>query len=255
MKASRIDNRRELTVPRRRFASPFGNQKALLEPIVQPLYSSFVLNNGAVPAQLAFFQYAVGENVPVNFGTFVPRATTTYTNMQIGGQLPTPKVFLVTGVRVVVAEIGRSTGGPQTLPTSSAAGTVAAPTFTGQDVADLDDLQKILWGSAFSFTVGEKNYLTVPTAFLPGNVGAAGAVNMLAAGGTTPVAAVTTQRVATFVSRGDYFSLTPYNILIASQQNFGCTIDFQQETAQRPQLNTSRQVYAVLDGILGREVQ
>lgn len=238
-----------MAVRSRRFASPFGNQRALLEPIVQPLYSTYLLGAGATPRELLFYQYAVGATTAGN-AAVLPIATQLQTNMVAAGSFPTPKVYLASGIRLVATELDAT---QIALITPSTASTVAGPTYTGQEVSDLDDLSKIIYGSYLRLFVGTKEYLTVPSFLAPANTGIQGESSLFALGGTTPSAPVSNQRVATFHGAGRYMSFNPYNILIPSQQNFNVSLNFPQGTT--PTISVSRAIYAVMDGLLGREVQ
>jgi hypothetical protein len=234
----------------RRFASPIDTmRRAKLEPIHQPLYSCYIFDNAVVPSSALFFGYGVGGQVATNQAT-PPGATELHTNMVTPNFLPSPKMFLVTGVRVIPVEIDAifqagldSTGG----------NTFVGPTFTSGQVWLLEDLVKLVYGSVFKFFVGTKNYLTNPTWNVPANSGIQGESDMIYGGGSTPIAASMTQRLATFHSAGRYFALPAFPTMIVPQQNFNATMEFPQ--VSRPILGADRAVYTVLDGILGREVQ
>lgn len=234
----------------RRFVSPINTMRAAkLEPIHQPLYSCFLFDNTLAPAQALFFNYGVGGQVATN-QTSPPSATEIHTNMVSAGFLPSPKMFLVTGIRVVPIELD-STFTDMLQDTGAA--TNAGPTFTGQDVNVLEDLIRLIYGSVFKFFVGTKNYLTNPTWNVPANTGVQGDSNQLYGGGATPIAASTVQRLVTYHSAGRYFSLPAFPTMIVPQQNFNSTLEFPQTT--RPTIGAKRAVYTVFDGVLGREVQ
>lgn len=234
----------------RRFRSPIDTmRRAKLEPIHQPLYSVYIFDNTLCPASALFFNYAVGGQVATNLAT-PPNATELHTNMVSAGFLPSPKMFLVSGIRIVPVEIDAAF----TDVLSDTAGTTfAAQTFTGADSNLLEDLVRLVYGSVTKFFVGTKNYLTNPTWNVPANTGIQGESNAIAFGGATPTAAVGTQRLATFHSAGRYFSLPAFPTMIVPQQNFNLTMEFPQVT--KPTIGADRAVYAVLDGVLGREVQ
>lgn len=234
----------------RRFRSPIDTmRRAKLEPIHQPLYSCYVFDNTTAPAQAQFFTYGVGGTVATNLAT-APQATELHTNMTVGVFLPSPKMFLVTGIRVVPVEIDATF---TDVLADSAGTTFAGPTFTGSDSSLLEDLIRILYGSVFKFFVGTKNYLTNPTWNVPANTGVQGEANAIYGGGATPIAASVVQRLQTFHGAGRYFALPAFPTMIVPQQNFNCTLEFPQTT--RPTISADRAVYAVLDGVLGREVQ
>jgi len=234
----------------RRFVSPIQTMRqAKLEPIHQPLYSCFIFDNVQVPSSALFFNYAVGGQVATNLAA-PPASTEIHTNMVSAGFLPSPKMFLVTGIRVIPIELDATF---TDLLSDTGAATNAGPTFTGQDVAVLEDLLRIVYGSVFKFFVGTKNYLTNPTWNVPANTGVQGDASQLYGGGSTPIAASTVQRLTTYHSAGRYFSLPAFPTMIVPQQNFNTTLEFPQTT--RPTIGTDRAVYTVLDGVLGREVQ
>lgn len=234
----------------RRFRSPIDTmRRAKLEPIHQPLYSCYIFDAALAPASASFFTYGVGGSVATN-QTAAPQASEIHTNMTVGVFLPSPKMFLVTGIRVVPVEINSTF---TDVLADSAGVTFAGPTFTGSDSSLLEDLVRILYGSVFKFFVGTKNYLTNPTWNVPANAGIQGEANAVYGGGATPIAASVVQRLQTFHSAGRYFSLPAFPTMIVPQQNFNCTLEFPQTT--KPTIGAARAVYAMLDGILGREVQ
>lgn len=239
----------EMAVRPRRFASPFAGQRAKLEPIHQPLYSCYLFDSALVNSDALMFQYAVGGSVATNISTATV-ATTLHTNLPAAGFLPTPKVFLVTGIRIIPVEL---TSGLITPIDDSAAASSAAVTWTGQDINGLEDLQRLIYGSYVRFFVGTKDYLIAPTWITPANTGIAGDAAVAMQAGSTPVNTGEFQRITTFHSMGRYFGLDRYPVLIPSQQNFFLSLNFPQNT--RPTLGATRPVYGVLDGILGRETQ
>lgn len=234
----------------RRFASPIDTmRRAKLEPIHQPLYSTFLFDAAQAPAQANFFQYAVGGTVATNAAA-ATNATLLHTNMPTAAFLPSPKMFLVTGIRLIPVE---SNSGFSDVLADTGAVTVAGPSFTGQDVNLLEDLVRIIYGSVFKFFVGTKDYLVCPSWNVPANTGIQGEASNVVGYGATPTAPSTTQKIVTFHSAGRYFSLPAFPTMIVPQQNFTATLEFPQAT--RPTIGAARAVVTVLDGILGREVQ
>lgn len=195
------------------------------------------------------FQYAIGGTVASNVATAVT-ASAIHTNMTAAGSLATPKLFLVTGIRIVPVELNSALTNPLQ---DSAGVTSAGPTFTGVDSNLLEDLMRVVYGSFLRFFVGTKDYLVVPTWFTPGNTGIQGDADSLTSGGATPIAAGSFQYFQTYHSAGRYFALDRYPVLIPSQQNFFVSLNFPQST--KPTMGAARAVYGVLDGILGRETQ
>lgn len=238
-----------LQVKPRRFASPFVGAQAKLEPIHQPLYSAYLMDAAQVLNEALFFQYAIGGTVASNIAT-ATTANELHTNMRTGNLLSSPKMFLTTGIRIVVAELSSGLINPID---DSAATTRAAQTFTGEDSNLLEDLLRIFYGSFVKFFVGTKDYLIAPTWFTPANAGVVGEMSDVATVGASATNVSTSQRYHTLHTRGRYFALDRYPVLIPPQQNFYVSLNFPQTT--RPTLGASHAVYAVLDGILGREVQ
>lgn len=234
----------------RRFASPIDTmRRAKLEPIHQPLYSTYLFDAAQVPANAPFFQYAVGGTVASNAAA-ATNATELHTNMPTASFLPSPKMFLVTGMRIVPVE---SNSAFSDVLADTAAVTVAGASFTGQDVPLLEDLVRLIYGSVFKFFVGTKDYLVNPTWNVPANTGVQGEAMNTVGYGATPTAPSTLQKVQTFHSAGRYFSLPAFPTMIVPQQNFAAFLQFPQVT--RPTFGAARAVVCVLDGVLGREVQ
>lgn len=239
----------EMKVRPRRFASPFAGQRAKLEPIHQPLYSAYLFDAAQVPNEALLFQYAVGGQVASN-QTAQTIATQLHTNIPAAGFLPTPKVFLATGIRIVPTELTAPLIDPVD---ETAAASLGAVTFTGEDSDLLEDLLRVIYGSYVRFFVGTKDYLVAPSWITPANTGAMGVSDSQLEIGATPVNLSERQAVRTFHSMGKYFGMDRYPVLIPSQQNFFIALNFPQST--RPTMGATRAVYGVLDGILGRETQ
>ena len=239
----------QMKVRPRRFASPFAGQRAKLEPIHQPLYSTYLFDAAVTPNEALMFQYATGGTVASNIAA-ATTATLLHTNIPAPGFLPTPKVYLVTGIRIVPVEL---TAGLIDPVDDTAAESVAAITWIGEDSDLLEDLLRIVYGSYVRFFVGTKDYLVCPTWITPANTGTMGVADSQIALGATPENLGERQDVRTFHSMGRYFALDRYPVLIPSQQNFFISLNFPQAT--RPTIGATRPVYSVLDGILGRETQ
>lgn len=233
----------------RRFASPFAGQRAKLEPIHQPLYSAYLFDAALCPNEALFYQYAVGGQVATNQSTSTI-ATLLHTNIPGQGFLPTPKIFLTTGIRIVPIELTQGLIDPID---DTAAESKAAVTYTGEDSNLLEDLLRLFYGSYVRYFVGTKDYLVVPQFLTPANSGVMGVSDTEIAVAATPENLAETQAVRTFHSMGKYFAMDRYPVLVPSQQNFFVSLNFPQST--RPTLGATRGVYAVLDGILGRETQ
>lgn len=234
----------------RRFASPIDNmRRAKLEPIHQPLYSCYVFDATTAPSSALFFGYGVGGQVATNQAT-PPAATELHTNMVTPNFLPSPKMFLVTGLRIIPVEVD---GTFTTVLAGTGGSTFAGPTFVTATNNVLQDLLKLVYCSVFKFFVGTKNYLTNPAWNVPANTGIQGESSQVYGGGATPTAPSVVRELSTFHGAGRYFALPAFPTMIVPQQNFNATMEFPQSS--RPTIGAARAVYAVLDGILGREVQ
>ena len=190
-----------------------GNQ-AILEPIVQPLYDSgSVATTGTT--QIQFFKVPVGQGTTTK--TFVD------TNMDTAGQLSNPKVFVVLAFRLHVTQ------------------------DLTMLVTNINDLDKILHESFFSFDLGStKNYLRVPAFMLPSGFGVSGFANQGGNTGSSVAVQVTNGQNNVF----NAYSIAKYPIGLPPLQSFSADLNF--PTA--PTLTTATKVWAILWGILGREV-
>ena len=240
----------QITVPNRRARGPaeFGDAQAYLETLHQPLYSAFDFNTGTAPTTAALFGYAVGQQLAgAVAGT---NATLLHTNMQQQGTLPAPKLFLITGIRIVPVELDSGLTDPLD---NTAGASNAAQTYTGQDSNLLEDLLRLVYGSYLDLFIGNKSYLQVPTWFCPGNTGIDGVAAAFGIVGASATNLSETQRFLTHHSAGKYFALAQYPIVLPNQQVFSLSLNFPQTS--RPAFGARRLVYGVLDGLLGREVQ
>lgn len=227
----------------RRFASPHpAFAHAAVEPIHQPMYSAYEFQSSTAPSEALFFQYAVGGTVAGNAGASTT-ATKLHTNLPAAGFFPTPKLFLVTGLRFILPPI------KYTLDDIIDATDWATGAPSG-DLDTLEDIIRIVYGSYLRLYVGAKDYLEAPSWLVPGNVGVSGLAALTAGTGATnayPHASVAIPHTV-----GRYYAFDRYPILIPSQQNFSVSVNFPQST--KPTLNVAHIGYVVLDGILGREV-
>lgn len=130
-------------------------------------------------------------------------------------------------------------------------GTLPAPkifTVTGVALAldgntpvatDEVDQKLILWDSWFKLHIGSKEYLSVPTFMVPANYGIYGWKSTAAAEAGASWAA------------GPSMSLTRAALTISPQQEYHTEINF----PVAPTLTTARDLWSIIYGILGREVQ
>ena len=230
----------ELVARPHSYASPFSQYEvAKLEPIHQPLYSACALPDGALPDQNVLFTYAVGQQVTgfTNLPASLQTATKLHTNMETAAFLAAPKLFLITGVRTVMNQLDW-TADPAVDPDPSGHAVAAAVRDT------LDAMKLLLYTSTISFRVGNKDYLEAPLWDAPGNTG----IDGVAAAATT-VAASSLEPTA-FHSRGRYFALDRFPVLVRTQQTFSMTLRHHIAVS----MPETFLFYGVFDGILGREV-
>ena len=234
---------------RRRFAFPHPSlAEAQLEPIIQPLYSMATLDNVAMTTQREtfFFRYAIGQVTSglAAAGGTVP-STIINTNMDTAGFIASPKVFLCTGTRLIISNLDSTLTDALEIATGS--GETPAASM-------LEGFLEVLYGTYYRFFVGTKDYLTVPTWAVPGNTGVGGVVSTAISGPDAGAAGPDQVLLSSFNTQGKYFSFGEHRILIPSQQNFFTSIVAPQ--AVPPSLSLSEiNLYSVLDGVLGREVQ
>lgn len=233
--------------PRGSVVSPYSARPTVLKQLVQPLYSCYDFATGTVGATNILFSYGIGGTVAGN----TTIATELHTNLTAARQLSAPKVFTVFGLRIVPIEIENDL---EDVLDDSGAATNAAQTFTGQDSNLLEDLQELFYGSLTRFHIGNVDMFSAPSWFCPANVGLDGVAAAIAGTGASATNVSWSQRFLTFHSVGRYmdFSRTPHTI--PPTQDFYVSLEFPQAT--RPTINADRRlVYAVLDGVLSREVQ
>jgi hypothetical protein len=198
-----------------RVPSPYKPARpALVEPIQQPLYSQIVVSAAAPQAQLFFFnvsQGAPGQN-PVN------------TNMEVASQLPNPKIFVVRGYRLHVAQ--------NINPCSS-----VCPAL-------LDDFLALIESYWYRFFIGVKEYLRAPAFYMSSGLGA-----WMSIGSGAPF--VTQIHQLGQPHHDNYYKIPRRPIVIPPQQNF------QGEFNKGPalvSLSADRAIWNFLEGDLGREV-
>lgn len=227
----------------RRFASPhpaFAHAK--VEPIHQPLYSAHAWNAAALPRDNMFFTYAIGGTV-AGAGAGAISATSMHTNMEQGGALAMPKLFLVEGIRHVVPLISATLAG---VTASFQAASTAA-------ISDFDDMLELIYGLVFVLHVGTKDYVRTRLVNVPGNVGLGGVASTTTSGTTALSAKPPSGVLCGAHTAGKYFGMPTYGILIPSQQTFNVNLTAPQAAPPTPAI--ARLSYVVLDGILGRETQ
>ena len=186
---------------------------AWLEEIIQPLYHRVAFAAGAIAATRFFTNPAAVTPVDI-----APPLSAS------NGQIPTPKIHVTQGVRVVVSEDG---------------------TLANR----MDDLLIFLWNTSFQLFIGERTYLWAPTWLVPaGGVGARS---------TSEQGGIIAARDHLHAQSGqcgyfDRFSLQRIPITIPATQLFYCEIA--PDGAAAPAITTGLNVTVVLDGAFGREL-
>lgn len=223
--------------PTRGIAPPQG--RAALELVQFPLYSAVSLAAAAVPSQISFFNYALGQNV-TSSGTTAIQATRFHTNLETANFLSAPKVFTVHQVRLVIGQASYSTS-PATEDTTPASTVSSSLLFS--------DLMK-LESMAFRFFVGPKDYVQSPAWAISQNTSIGGISTQALEGNNATAASVST--VAPQVC-GRSWSIKTWPVLIANQQSFGAEL-VNSFVKTDLSLDAIRLVWCVLEGVLGREV-
>lgn len=203
-----------------RVPSPFKpSRPALVEPIVQPLYSAVLILAAAPAAQLQFFQ------VPQGAVGFNP----TLTNMELAGTLANPKVFVVRGFRLHIAQNVNLTDGAATQ-------------------IETVSLLRIIESYWYRFQIGTKEYLRVPTFYLNSGLGM---WLQNAVGGANPFY---TQQIGV-PHHESYMKIARRPIVIPPQQSFVAELNLGPALATLGAGAADRRVWNFLEGDLAREVQ
>ena len=137
------------------------------------------------------------------------------TNIDTAGSLPSPKIFVILNLNINVSQDGASS--------------------LANQVTDLND---ILYQTAFNLFIGTKDYLNVPTYMLPSNYG----IRANFGGAATDTSAY---------HGGPIFRTERKPITIPPQQNFSANI----QPKGTVTLNATRDVWCIMGGDFGREVQ
>lgn len=227
----------------RRFVDPTSG--TVLEPFMQPLWSTFGLNNAALPQEAGFFAYAIGGTVPGAGNAAGVTATLWHTNLELPSQLARPKRFTCWGIRVILRQISFTAAANTPELSDPGFGTAGA----NNDL--FDDLVLLTNSGHLQFRVGEKFYADDPLFVMASNIGYSGIAAVGNANGTA--ATINQQTVANLNVAGLSRRFDPYPILIENQQSFSVTIRFPWATP--PTMVDDRALQVWLDGKLTREVQ
>jgi len=166
--------------------SPYNPRaKALIEPIVEPLYDSGTVSTNATTL-LDFFILPLGQGA-------VPK-TLVDTNLRMAGQLGNPNVFLVTGFRLQYTQ------------------------KLTQAITNIDDLAIMMYDMYYSVDIGDKfkNYLQVPAFRIPGGMGMYGFMS------ATTVSVIVTNGLPNGINR---YSIEKYPIGLAPNETFSAQLN------------------------------
>lgn len=204
------------------------------ETLTQSLYDSAVYP-AAGATSIAFFQQPVGQGT--GFGGSAK--TNSDTNMVASGMLPANQMFLIESFEVDFQP---------TTPTVAA----QMPAVFGAEVvaAIVNDAYIFQRSGNFTLTVGAKPYLQeAPLSRLPAssNFHVRGALSDQ----TTPAANLQS-RVVFGVYEGQPYIITPNNILLVSNQNFGVTLAWPEGVQA---ITNPARVFVIMNGNLYRKAQ
>lgn len=185
--------------------------------------------------QMTFFAVQVGQ------GTGFGGAAKTYsdTNMQLGGQLPSNQMFLISEIEIHFQ------------PTTPTVAAQMPAAFGAEVVAAIVNDAYIFYRSGnLLLTIGAKGYLQEAPLmrFPPGPVfEVQGAV----ADVSSPAANLQS-RIFFAGARGDPYILTPNNLLLVSSQNFNITLNWPEGVQA---ITNPARVFVVMNGSLYRKAQ
>lgn len=212
--------------------------------IHQPIYSTVGLDNAAIPQEVRWFGYALGQNVPGAGNAAGAPSTIWHTNMTSAGNLGRPRKFRCYGIRIHMPSIA-FTG-------ASATPSLSDPSFgaAAQDSELLEDLMLLAYSCTFSVRVGEKLYADHPLWMAPSNVGFGGLAAVAQDNGSSTTTGQLDICAPHLVGNG--LNLRTYPFLIEDQQSFDAVLRC--HLPSPPSLNDDRALVCVLDGNLLREV-
>lgn len=223
---------------------------AFVEATRQPLYSAAGIKGGAALAQeTTFFTYAKngivsGNGLGAISGAGVPvTATTLHTNLEQPNQLPQPKKFVATGVRLHMPAISFGTFNVPGLPDPSSGA-------AAQDAEFLEDWLLLYYSCSLHVRIGERIYYDHPLELAPSNAGFGGAASL--AVDTGSAATIAQQDVELWHSVGQAFEMKAYPWLVEPGQTIRASLRCLFDTP--PTLNDDHLVFLVLDGKFLREV-
>lgn len=195
------------------------NRAGQPEVIWQPLYD-YQAYAMAGATQMTFFQTSVGQ------------AGTTYgdTNMSVGGQLPRPQEFLITGVQVYFK--------PGNAVNRAGLAVAVVP-------ENWNDINDVIFGESFlKLFIGSKDYLIDgPVGKFPPVFGIGGTAAYM---GQTTTVDVSGRFTDYAKAAGRYYSITP--VKIPASQNFNVSLNWPTAIAA----SVAGTIGVILDGFLYR---
>jgi len=223
-------------------AAMTGDVETPLEFCYWPLYSAAAYDAAALPRELEFFNYTVGETVS-GAGVAATSATQMHTNMLAPRTVPRPKIFTCQGIRVICPPMTYTATTVTEKETGSGASYAAATQFA--------DLINITQTGQLEFNIGEKNYVRSPLWNMPANAGVGGVADASAG---SAAADVFMRRLSLSTAGQMYAFSTGRKPVLWHSQTFTMKLFFNWTGFGTNQGSTSL-IYVVLDGTLGRELQ
>lgn len=213
-----------------------------LEYVHWPLYSAVALDAAALPSRVAAFNYVPGSTVS-GAGVAAVAATKMHTNMAAVGTIPRPKTFVVTAIRLLLSPL------EYTATSSALADDTAGTTLENSD--QVDDAILVVNSMAFRFRLGEITLAEAPLWLCPANAGIGG-VAATSISNTNAASAWQTRTALHTAGLGYTFATGRKPVLWSSQQ---FTFEYLSQWTTNPTLVGAKLLYAVLDGVMGRELQ
>lgn len=204
------------------------------EAVTQSLYDS-ASYAAAGTSQLTFFALPIGQGTGFGGST----KTASDTNMQLAGQLPANQMFLIREIEVNVQ-----------VTTPSVTAQLPA-VFGAQAVAALvNDAYVIYRSGNLLLTIGAKGYLG------EGPLGRFPPQSQFVVEGATADVSTTGASLQSRVfypsMRGKPYTLTPNNLLLVSNQNFGVTLNWPEGVQA---ITNPARLFVVMNGWLYRKAQ
>lgn len=216
-----------------RTASPVRTtRRAKLELQWAPLWSTNVFDNTTAGA-LNFFQDLPGQNGTSELDS----------NMEKPNSLPTPRIFILHGLEIVVN---------QALASRSSAGDLAGnEVLSNQTSAWFNSIKGLMWTTWLELTIGIKPFVQLPAFAVPTSYTIGGGIV-----GAAPVAGTFANglRVLFGASTGMVYSTRARKKIITPDQIFKATLNFPIAGAGAAAAGSGHVVACILQGIKGVEI-